>query len=178
MSKITEYYTLHGVDDKDRTLLGTLLMGPEFLENSHDFIQWVFPTDRPSGCVPGSPVLTLEDIDILRGNSISQSMIVFSFYVWTSFLGFDYTGKTLEFSPNSLERETVWCRPNNHNHLRITRSLLSLHLFGRDDLAKLLFNFLNNWYRKNQYISSKTWAFWDEEMENIEKDFQKRLESL
>ena len=40
-------------------------------ENTHDYIQWMFPLDEPSQAISGAPVLNDFDIDEVRENQLA-----------------------------------------------------------------------------------------------------------
>ena len=88
-------------------------------ENTHDYIQWLFPLDEPSRSVMGAPVLNELDIEDIRHSDLAQQNLVKS-TSW--FLGF-------------LERNDHWITKYNHNHLRITRVIKSLRLLASDEAA-------------------------------------------
>ena len=117
------------------------------IENTHTFIQWVFPTDEPSRATPGSPVL--DDEQILEIQSSKQAKQNLS--------------KSADWYFNFLRRNSFWRKPHDHNHLRITRVIKSLRLLCGDDEAD---------YFKEQFwqllgtdisqIPSKTIDYWDD----------------
>lgn len=82
------------------------------IESTHDFIQWVFPLDEPSGAQPDAPVLEPAEIELIH-KSAPATMNVERSTDW--FLGF-------------LARSTDWLAPCDHNHLRITRMIRSNRL--------------------------------------------------
>ena len=88
-------------------------------ENSHDYIQWMFPLDEPSQAVNGAPVLNDFDIDEIRENQLAIGNLEES-ASW--FLGF-------------LERNDHWIVNYDHNHLRITRAIKSLRLLTSNSIA-------------------------------------------
>ncbi len=88
-------------------------------ENTHDYIQWMFPLDEPSQTVSGAPVLNDFDIDEVRENQLAIGNLEESAR-W--FLGF-------------LERSDHWVTEYDHNHLRITRVIKSLRLLASDEAA-------------------------------------------
>ena len=49
-----------GADHRGRTLSGILDWPDDRLESVHDYIQWVFPTEAPSGVNPFAPLVTRE----------------------------------------------------------------------------------------------------------------------
>lgn len=82
------------------------------IEFTHDFIQWVFPLDEPSGAQPDAPVLEPAEIELIH-KSAPATMNVERSTEW--FLGF-------------LARSSDWLAPYDHNHLRITRMIRSNRL--------------------------------------------------
>lgn len=117
------------------------------IENTHTFIQWVFPTDEPSRATPGSPVLDEEQIlEIQNSEQAKQNL-----------------RKSAEWYFDFLRRNNFWRKPHDHNHLRITRVIKSLRLLCGDDEAD---------YFKEQFwqllgtdisqIPSRTIEYWED----------------
>ena len=117
------------------------------IENTHTFIQWVFPTDEPSRATPGSPVLDEEQIlEIQNSEQAKQNL-----------------SKSADWYFNFLRRNNFWRKPHDHNHLRITRVIKSLRLLCGDDEAD---------YFKEQFwqllgtdisqIPSRTIEYWED----------------
>lgn len=95
------------------------------LENTHDYIQWVFPLNTASEYNPHAPILTREDILYLRSQP-SFHALVRGIY-----------GRMILF----LASQNCWY-VGNHNMLRITRMLKSLRLMGFENLSEDLYDFL------------------------------------
>lgn len=93
----------------------------EELEKNHDYIQWLFPLDRPSAHNPDAPVLTENDIRTFRTNPDLLSRVLTSAEVFVEFLG---------------KTPGVWTTGEDHNHLRITRMLKCLVLMGMASQAR------------------------------------------
>ena len=108
-----------GIDHRGRRLDDVLSFDDIKAEQTHDFIQWLFPLDEISRSVSGAPVLSQTDIQLIHTNSDAQANIRRS-AVW--FFGF-------------LERSDHWRTKYNHNHLRITRVVKSLRLLTDDKEA-------------------------------------------
>ena len=49
-------------------------MDDPFIEHNHDFIQWLFPTDKPSASRPGAPVLSASAISGIPAESILSAL--------------------------------------------------------------------------------------------------------
>ncbi|MBF0664646.1 MAG: hypothetical protein IR159_03735 [Brevundimonas sp.] len=105
-----------GVDGRGRTLFEVLALDDAALERSHDFIQWLFPLPEPSAAVPDSPVLDEAEATAIRDSSLAQCALAAATDRMAAFLG----------------RTDVWLRPQDHNHLRITRMIRSLRLLRGD----------------------------------------------
>ncbi len=94
-------------DHRGRLLSDIWKFSDAQIESTHDFIQWVFPLDEPSGAQPDSPVLEPAEIGLIR-KSAPATMNVERSTDW--FIGF-------------LARTDDWRAPYDHNHLRITRMI-------------------------------------------------------
>lgn len=111
--------TEDGTDDAGRTHADVMRMTDDGLERHHDYIQWLFPLPEPSRAVPASPILTPEDLAILRASDRAQERMraaaerMMQFYGATRF----------------------WLAEHNHNHLRISRIIRSLRLIVGDAAA-------------------------------------------
>jgi len=134
-----------GVDHRGRNINTVHELNDVEVEQTHDFIQWLFPLDESSNAVPSAPVLSQADIEVIRSNVIAQSNMKHSA---TWFLGF-------------LARNDQWRTRYNHNHLRITRALKSLRLLtgdnDADEFKTAIFELLGD---DLHLIDSKAVEFW------------------
>lgn len=95
----------------------------EDLEDIHDWVQWVFPTDEPSRFNPDAPVLT--QADILAFHDPEQEY-----------------GRRLEASERrfriflGMDRVSRITTPHDHNLLRVTRAVRSLRLLRSPERAR------------------------------------------
>lgn len=134
-----------GPDHRGRYLSDIWKFSDDEIERSHDFIQWVFPLDQPSGAQPDAPVLEAAEIDLIH-KSGPATMNVERSTEW--FLGF-------------LSRSRPWREGPDHNHLRITRMIRSNRLLlgelaadsARDRVMKLA-------GKSPEKISELTIDFW------------------
>ena len=94
------------------------------IEQTHDFIQWMFPLTEKSMSVPGVPTLSVEDIEAIRTSEFARSNLEKSAQ-W--YLGF-------------LQRNDHWIKSYDHNHLRITRVIKALNLLLSQRVALTLLN--------------------------------------
>ena len=104
-----------GKDNKGRYIEDILAQDNEWWESTHDYIQWIFPTDIKSKYNKSVPVVKVP----VR---IQATFMPDSYIRFRQFL-----------------QETAW-KEHYHNRLRITRVLRSLSLFGYTELS---YGFLN-----------------------------------
>ena len=99
-----------GCDGRGRYLVNILGQDDVWLEQVHDYIQWLFPLRTPSQAVAGSPVLSLTAVKAIRADPHAQTGLQNA----AARMGCFYAATTR------------WLAPFDHNHLRITRILTSL----------------------------------------------------
>ncbi|KQY79704.1 MULTISPECIES: opioid growth factor receptor-related protein [unclassified Brevundimonas] len=116
---ITAFLEGEGPDARGRTLFDILAMDNSALEQSHDYIQWLFPLREPSRAVPDAPVLTDAEVEAIRDSGMAQIALAAA------------TDRMDAFYRATHD----WLMPNDHNHLRITRIIRSLRLLVGDDEA-------------------------------------------
>ena len=95
------------------------------IEQTHDFIQWLFPLTEKSMSVLGAPTLSADDIARVRKCDIARANLQTSAQWYLEFLA----------------RNDHWIRSYDHNHLRITRAIKSLGLLVSQSTAE---GFLNS----------------------------------
>lgn len=123
------------------------------LEGGHDYIQWMFPLNEPSAHNDDAPILTEEDIKTFKETPILQWRVMTSVHTFMRFL---------HFTTDS------WLCQYDHNHLRITRVLKCLMLFGMKAQAVALYEevmTLVTGYREflqEPNFMSKAVGFWTE----------------
>ena len=151
-----------GTDHRGRTLDEIAARNPRQLEQTHDYIQWVFPTMTPSHFNPHAPVLDQADVDAgvrdqrVVGNLIRMAAIMGRFY------GLERTSfrDGPQYDPIG-NHPPWWMSTGNHNFLRITRILDSLRLFGLVDGAEALLDALELLVRRHPGpVSDRTLQFW------------------
>ncbi len=113
---IVEFLQGDGLDGRGRTLFDVLAMNDVALEHTHDFIQWLFPLPEPSAAVPDAPVLTPDDIRVIRESELAPIALA----------------AATDRMANFYRSTHGWLMPNDHNHRRITRIIRSLRLLVGD----------------------------------------------
>ena len=101
-------------DYKGRSLAQLRCMAHYRIEEAHDVIQWMFPTDIKSKYCKDAPILNQEDIDTIKSDEKIQENLQMSLQRMIRF----------------YEKDDVWLTKYNHNFNRITRILRCLWLAG------------------------------------------------
>src|SRR5207249_4524440 len=124
MSAIILFYRGSGGDHRGRRLDDILAWEDEMLEAVHDFIQWLFPLDEPSGANASAPVLTPDDIETFRREPALRDRLRDSLKRMLAFYGFAlHEDGSIEITRDrDFDRQSAgWLTPYNHNFLRLTR---------------------------------------------------------
>lgn len=108
-----------GPDARGRGLFEVLAFNDVALEQTHDFIQWLFPLTEPSAAMPDAPVLGPEEVQAIRDSGMAQCALAAATDRMDSFYRATHD----------------WLMPNDHNHRRITRIIRSLRLLRDDEHA-------------------------------------------
>ena len=144
-SQLCDFQICKGTDHAGRYLNDIWAFDDKAIEQTHDFIQWMFPLKERSESVPGVPTLSEEDIEAIRANEVARANLERSAQ-W--YLGF-------------LQRNDHWIKPFNHNHLRVTRVIKSVRLLTGNliaDAAKdKIFTILGE---RISVIQPKALTFW------------------
>ena len=135
-----------GPDHQGRYLRDIWDFDDKAIEQTHDFIQWMFPLTEKSMSVPGVPTLSPDDIAAIRTSEVARANLEKSAH-W--YLGF-------------LQRNDHWIRSYDHNHLRITRGIKSVRLLTGNCLANAFKNEIANVLGERvDLITPKTTTFWN-----------------
>jgi hypothetical protein len=155
-------------DDRGRFLREIHRWPDHKLEQTHDYIQWLFPLAERSGFNPEAPILDTKTIREFRSRLELRRNVQSSFRRMLAFYGMESqeAGELrVTRSVSFAERSENWLTPSNHNHLRITRILKSLRLLGLEAEAAAFFECLANIYRLESAkatprISEETFTYW------------------
>ncbi len=122
------------------------------LEARHDFIQWLFPLPEPSQVNPNAPILTQADIALFRTDAGLRRAMLAALARMRGFYGL----------PGNPGRHAAWLTPGNHNMLRLSRILRSLHLLGLQEEAVELLEELEALYEGGAatVIGPVTLGYW------------------
>lgn len=157
---LVEFLAGTGSDHRGRILADVLNWSDDQLENSHDFIQWLFPLPEESKAVPFAPVMSEEARQQIIDSSACQLGLLNATIRMTRFYGIPlqpYDGCNL--FGHKIAR---WCDHRNHNFLRMTRILRSLSLLGKKALAEEIFTFISDEIHPNYMAVDVAMDFWTE----------------
>ena len=136
-------------DFKGRFLHDILCFSDEDIENTHDFIQLLFPLDvQSNNAFHGHYLDTEKSVRDIRSNDLAQKNII----------------KSSKWFLDFLERDDSWLRWHDHNYLRITRIIKSLGLLVSVDEANIFYNLVLELIDddRKEKINPVTLKFWKE----------------
>jgi len=163
-SGLLQFYRLRGRDHRGRTLADIRAFGADRLEDTHDYIQWLFPLPEPSGANPHAPLLTQRDIATFETESALREELLRSLEVMLRFYGLSLAGtpgaRRVDRAASYASRSGEWLH-RSHNFLRISRILRALALLGCGEEARAFLAQLEEIYRENaQDIGSDALRHW------------------
>jgi len=135
--------------DKCRFVINQVLNFTDIeMEQNHDFIQWLFPTNEQSQFNLNAPLLTDSDTTVFKTNINVKNTVAQAIDRFMYFLGFnaiypdEINTKVLDnliiYEPTTYATE-IMLNEFNHNHMRITRMIKFLKLINHWQL-ELVFN--------------------------------------
>lgn len=130
MSKhaLIDFFYFGGTDDKGRTLDFILNQPDEWLESTHDYIQWLFPLKERSGANPNAPLFDNELLGAFRLYSAGRDQMVKAFDRMLKFYGLQRDDMVISKAVNWNERKGYWYVEPTHNDLRISRIIKSMSI--------------------------------------------------
>lgn len=164
--KLIDFYTGNGTDATGRTFDDIMSFKDDELEETHDYIQWLFPTEQASKAQPNSPLLDRETIAVLKNNLTFLNRYQLALKKIFDFWGLRYShrpcARDLELNKLTFRRE--WMEYGEHNQLRIARVLESTRLLGFENTTQSLFLMLLNFVASaavhDHDLTAKNVAFW------------------
>ena len=140
-----EFLTHRGKDFKERTLQDIWSYSDKEIERRHDFIQVIFPLNKPSQAVSHGYYLDTQDlVNQIKTNKEALTNISRSSQWFFSF----------------LERNMYWNTRHEHNQLRITRIIECLRLLVSDEEADNFYNNVLELIEDNNHVNTRTLNFW------------------
>ena len=140
-----KFLTHRGKDFKERTLQDIWSYSDKEIERRHDFIQVIFPLNKPSQAVSHGYYLDTQDlVNQIKTNKEALTNISRSSQWFFSF----------------LERNMYWNTRHDHNQLRITRVIECLRLLVSDEEADNFYNNVLELIEDNNQVNTRTLNFW------------------
>ena len=140
-----EFLTHRGKDFKERTLQDIWSYSDTDIERRHDFIQVIFPLNKPSQAVSHGYYLDSQDL-VHQIKSNKDAVINIS--------------KSSQWFYSFLERNKYWNTRHDHNQLRITRVIECLRLLVSDEEADNFYNNVLELIEDNNQVNTRTLNFW------------------
>ena len=160
MSAVIDFLQGVGCTHQGYTLADVLAFDDMALEYNHQYIQWLFPLDKPSGSNRLAPILTAEDIQFAQADDIIQENLIKAFNTLLNFWGIDEIDGEFCLRQNAIEKHKLWLTRHNHNQLRISRVIRSLGLLGQEKLAMKFQYFVIKSAYESQKVSESTMQYW------------------
>lgn len=153
-------------DHRGRFLAEILAQDDYWLEVTHDYIQWLFPTREFSRVVPNAPTVNNEIEAAFHDDELLRCHLRASLIRMLSFYGLAYTGNNITKGHNWAARKGNWFDQDTHNNLRITRMIKSMACLGLQPEARALFQCLRG-LRNSKYcgIGSTAFDYWEKAAE-------------
>lgn len=159
--RILAYYAGTGTDDRGRSLHDVLRFDDASLEHVHDFIQWLFPLRERSGANPDAPRLDDAAVASFRERPDLRANLRRSLDRMLGFYGLQRNGDAIVRGPEFPLRRH-WLTPGNHNHLRLTRMMISLRTLGLEGEAQALYRCLTVIAASEGGVSNVTLHYWND----------------
>lgn len=170
-----DFYINKEPDDKGRYFIDILHYDNNELKNTHDYIQRVFPLLEASECVANAPVITKEEVELIKKDKLAlvniSKMYKHMLHFWKiddmwkkdakDYLNPENKIGCFEKMITIYTLKPHWISSNNHNYRRISRVIKSLTLFGLEKEVKDLkerLNILCEMYPKQIGNSKDYWG--------------------
>lgn len=160
MPTIEEFYSEKKPDQYGRTLTYILSQNDRWLEDEHNFIQWLFPL-REKGSYPAT-LFDKEQEAVFQASIDLQNNMRRSLVRMLAFYGFSWNGDKSQIvkSMNYEECAQNWLT-HPHNFLRISRILRSLRLAGLLKESAAFYGALETLLsKKEKDVIGGSWAHW------------------
>jgi Opioid growth factor receptor (OGFr) conserved region len=164
--RLINFYSGKSSDDAGRMIEDIWRFSFSELEETHDYIQWLFPLRTRSAFNPDAPTLKSETITVFHADSNLRDRVRRSLEVMLTFYGLELDQSNpaqpvIQKSKSFPARSVSWLQPYDHNHLRLTRILTSLRLLGLPELSVAFYRCLQEIVKESpERVASETVAFW------------------
>ena len=158
--KLIDFHLGHGGDHKGRLISDLWRMPCAWLEQSHDYIQWLFPTPEPSKFNPFAPLLTPQVQEAFAQHTQMQQHQLRSLDLMLELYGISRDEGVITASSELNTARKMWLKSTSHHHLRITRIIRSLALCHQGELASALLRCVTGMARADGAVSDKGIGYW------------------
>lgn len=135
---LIDFYYFNGTDNCGRTLNFILQQNDEWLESTHDYIQWLFPLRERSGANPDAPLIDTKLSMAFGCYEMGSMHMLKAFDRMLAFFGLERDGEHIGKSAKWNDRKEYWFLHPTHNDLRITRIISSMTTLGLSSYAQAL----------------------------------------
>lgn len=125
MEPLLAFYHAQAPDHRGRWLHEIWRASPSWLEQTHDYMPWLFPLPEPSSVTPQAPLLTPACRQAFAADPALRQQMRHSLELMLDFWGIVDSGGEYLLKPHS-HASTLWLARHNHNQLRLTRAIRSL----------------------------------------------------
>lgn len=154
------FYSGEGKNWSGHTIDEILNFSNDQLEVIHNYIQWIFPTTETSKFNKDVPIMTEEIIKTFKKNPKCKLNMLKCFKRMLNFYGLKLEDKLVIKNIDYKERSYDWIYIHPHNHMRITRILKSLKLFGFKEEHDAFLKILKEIYKENQSSLRNSYQYW------------------
>ncbi len=130
MEPLIAFYHHQAPDHRGRWLQEIWQATPLWLEQTHDYIQWLFPLPEPSPVNPRAPLLTVEARILFANDPVLQQELRRSLQLMLKFLGLEPHEGEISLRLGLTPEKLPWLSHSNHNQLRISRMIRCLVACG------------------------------------------------
>lgn len=139
---LKDFFLEKGNDDQGRPFVLIINKSDEWLESTHNYIQWLFPLAEKSGANPTAPLIDVNVVSLFQFNATAQKNYLLGLDRMLSFYGLKRHDRSISKDENWNYRKGFWFESPTHNDLRITRMLKSMAILGFGEYAQALLNAL------------------------------------
>ncbi|HAS3384827.1 TPA: hypothetical protein I6154_003458 [Vibrio cholerae] len=160
MSEIARFISGQIPDKFGRNIEQLLAYNHFWLEHDHKYIQVLFPIDEGTKFNRHAPLVTQSDRDVFTNSEELRSAHLKALDVMLEFWGLQRNGSEISSSFAFSPLSHVWLKSHDHNQLRLTRAIRSLHLLGNQQIAANLCNVLIAAAHETVNVTDKTIEHW------------------
>lgn len=142
---LLQFFDGDKMDNKGRYITDYIQFNSEQMEQFHDFIQWAFPTSKPSKYVKDAPLLRNGFAARFQCDCKALENYCLMCRRYLNHIGLNCNGikcKNCNIIIENDDRKVEFWQIPSHNYLRITRLLQSLNEVGNNLCSKKIYETL------------------------------------